>query len=188
MIQSFAHFWWAPEWLAQGRSFLVSNLSISLMDAHFWWAPCAICSHRSFLVSDLSNLLTSLIKKRDWLNCSFKKNTQKNTILVNFFVRIAHFLRAKDWKEQISNLLRKNKRFAHSLNYHEWAWVNCSLLIICHERPERFTPSRSFDMSDLSDLLTVAHLSWAIWANHSQSLIWFEQSERISKWANSQTC
>ena len=101
-------------------------------------------------------------------------------ILVKFFVRFARFLRAKDWKEQKSNLLRKNKQFAHSLNYHEWAWVNCSLLIICHERPEQFTPSRSFDMSDLSDLLTVAHLSWAIWSNRSQSLIWLEQSEQMS--------
>ena len=99
-------------------------------------------------------------------------------------MRIAHFLRAKDWKEQISNLLRKNKRFAHSLNYHEWAWVNCSLLIICHERPERFTPSRSFDMSDLSNFC-------------SQSLICPERSEQItnsrsfdlsnlSEWANEQ--
>ena len=35
-------------------------------------------------------------------------------------------------------------------------------------------------MSDLSVSLTVAHLSWAIWANHSQSLIWFEQNEQMS--------
>ena len=37
----------------------------------------------------------------------------------------------------------------------------------------------SFDMSDLSDWITGAHLSWAIWANHSQSLIWLERSERM---------
>ena len=30
----------------------------------------------------------------------------------------------------------------------------------------------------------VAHLSWAIWANRSQSLIWFERNEQMSKWAN----
>ena len=43
-------------------------------------------------------------------------------------------------------------------------------------------------MSDLSDSLTVTHLSWAIWANCSQSLIWFEQNEQRSEreWANSQ--
>ena len=39
---------------------------------------------------------------------------------------------------------------------------------------------------DLSDSLTVAHLSWAIWANRSQSFIWFEQNEQKSKWANEQ--
>ena len=32
----------------------------------------------------------------------------------------------------------------------------------------------------MSNLLTVAHLSWAIWANHSHSLIWFERNERMS--------
>ena len=50
--------------------------------------------------------------------------------------------------------------------------------LICHERPEQFAHSRSFVMRDLSNLLTVAYLSWAIWANCSQSLIWFE------RWAN----
>ena len=138
--------------------------------AHFWWVTWAICSHHS-------------LKKRDSLNCSFKKKHTKKYNFSQIFCANCSFLRAKDWKEQIS-LLRKNKWFAHSLNYHELAWVNCSLLIICHEQPERFTPSRSFDMSDLSDLLTVAHLSWAIWANHSQSLIWFEQSEQMSKFPN----
>ena len=38
----------------------------------------------------------------------------------------------------------------------------------------------SFFMSDLSDFLTVPHLSWAIWVNCSQSLIWFKQNERMS--------
>ena len=52
-----------PERFAHGRSFLVSNLSESLMVAHFWWATWAIRSHRSFLVSDLSDSLTWLTKK-----------------------------------------------------------------------------------------------------------------------------
>ena len=47
---------------------------------------------------------------------------------------------------------------------------------------------RSFLVSNLSDSLTVAHLSWAIWANRSQLLIWSEGSEQMSKWANSQPC
>ena len=58
------------------------------------------------------------------------------------------------------------ERIAHSLIY--------------HERPERIAHGCSFFMCDLSDSLTVAHLSWAIWANRSQSLIWFERSERMS--------
>ena len=55
----------------------------------------------------------------------------------------------------------------------------------------------SFIMSDLSESLTVTHLSWATWAIRSQSLICPEQSERIaqirsfdlsdlSKWVDSQ--
>ena len=67
-------------------------------------------------------------------------------------------------------------------------WANRSRLLICHEHPERFAHGRSFDMSDLNDLLTVAHLSWGIWANRLQLLIWFKRNDKwvISKWANSQ--
>ena len=92
----------------------------------------------------------------------------------------------------MSDLLKKNKWFAHSLIY--------------HEQTEGISHSCSFVMSDLSDLLTVAHLTWAI---RSQLLICPERSELIahsrsfdlsnlsewamskwgmSKWANSQSC
>ena len=146
-----------PEQIAHGHSFLVSKLSnlLTLL----------------FFGDYLSNLLTSLIIKREWVNRSvfFKhtKNIQKNTIVVKFFWANCSFF--------VIN--RANERFAHFLIY--------------HERPEQITHGRSFVMSDLSDLLTVAPLSWAIWANHSQSLIWFEQSEQMSelamsKWANFQ--
>ena len=57
-------------------------------------------------------------------------------------------------------------------------------LLVCLEQPERFAHGHSFplsDLSDLSDSLTVSHLSWAIWANHSQSLILFEQNEQMSE-------
>ena len=38
----------------------------------------------------------------------------------------------------------------------------------------------------MSNSLRVAHLSWAIWANRSQLLIWFERmsDEQMSEWAN----
>ena len=52
-----------PEQFAHGRSFLVSDLSKSLMVAHFWWATWAILSHCLFLVSDLSDSLKLLTKK-----------------------------------------------------------------------------------------------------------------------------
>ena len=46
-------------------------------------------------------------------------------------------------------------------------------------------------MRDLSNLLTVAHLSWAIWANCLHSLIWFERMSEfptlvIRRWNRSE--
>ena len=106
-------------------------------------------------------------------------------ILVKFFVRIARFLRAKDKKEQISNLLRKiSDLLIHSIIMNEPEWIaHCwsfvmsdlsdslphSQSLFWHERPERFAHSRSFVLSDLSESLTVTHLIWAIWANKQMS-------------------
>ena len=70
-------------------------------------------------------------------------------------------------------------------------------LLIYHEQPERIAHSCSFVMSDLSNSLTVAHLSWATQELRSQSLMCLEQSEWIthsrsfdlsemSEWANEQ--
>ena len=146
-------------------SFLVSDLSESLLVAHFWWATWAICSHCSFLVSDLSNSLTSLLKKE--VMCKslvFYLNVQKTY--------------QKIWFYNFSQIFWANRSFAH-LSWETWA--NRSQSLIFQKQPEQFAHSRSFDMSDLSDSLTVAHLSWVIWANRSQSLIWFERSERMSE-------
>ena len=58
------------------RSFLVSDLSDSLMDAHFFGErPERFAHSRSFLVSDLSDLLTSL---RGNEQIFFLFNLQKN--------------------------------------------------------------------------------------------------------------
>ena len=67
-----------------------------------------------------------------------------------------------------------------------------SNLLICPERPERIAHICSFVMSDLSDSLTVAHLSWGTWANRSHFFICPERFEQMSewamsKWANSQS-
>ena len=55
----------------------------------------------------------------------------------------------------MSDLLKKNLRFAH--------------LLIFSEQPERSANSHSFVLRDLSKLFTVAHLIWAIWANERMS-------------------
>ena len=68
-------------------------------------------------------------------------------------------------------------------------------LLIYHKQLEQIAHGRSFVMSNLSDSLTVAILTWATWAIRSQSLICPERSEQIthsrsfdlsdlSKWAN----
>ena len=119
----------------------------------FWWA---IRSHRSFLVSDLSDSLTSLFKKEGMRE--FSKNLQKTLKDVKKYDLWA--------KEQMSDLLQKNEQFARSLFY--------------HERPECIAHGCYFVMSDLSNLLTVACLSWANWANRSQSLIFPERFEQMS--------
>ena len=77
-----------PEWFTHCHSFLVRNLSESLIVAHFWRGTRAIRLHGSILVRDLSYLLTSLIKKEGISELlvskkTYKKRTQ-NTILVKF--------------------------------------------------------------------------------------------------------
>ena len=132
-----------------------------------WIAHCS-----SFLVSNLSDSLISLIKKEGMSESlvflkTYNKKTffkrSKNTILFNFLERIARFLWAK---EQMSDSL-KNKRMIRSFaDYHEW--------------PEQMAYGRSLVMSDLSVLLAIAYLSWAIWANCSQSLIKMSDFEQMS--------
>ena len=74
------------------------------------------------------------------------------------------------------------------------------LLVFCERKTDLLKKKSdslicSFIMSDLSESLTVTHLSWANWVIHSQWLICPEQSERIahncsfdlsdlSEWAN----
>ena len=172
-----------PEQFAHGRSFLVSNLSESLIVAHccsflvselselltvthFWWATWAICSHHS-------------LKKRKWANHSFfSKNLQKKNILVKFCWANSFFCELKSkWaicSEKKSNLLiyhEQPEQIAHSHSF-----------FISDLRNSLTSHGCSFGMSNLSDSLTVTHLSWLIWANCSQLLIWFEpsDSERMS--------
>ena len=50
----------------------------------------------------------------------------------------------------------------------------------------RIAHGRSFVISDLSDSLTVAHLSWAAWVTRSQSLICLKRNEQMSELAMSE--
>ena len=127
--------------------------------------------------SDLSASLASLIKKEGMSeSLIFFKNFQKllkNRNKKYNFCQIFWANRSFYVSERANErFAQKNEWFAHSLIY--------------HERPEGIAHGHIFDMSNLSDSLTVAHLSWSIWANRSRSLISSEQFERMSKWANSQ--
>ena len=105
-------------------------------------------------------------------------------------------------------LLTKNVRPLSMLRSltkkYDFSQIFLSVLLIYQERPEQITHSRSFVTSGLSDLLTVALLTWVTWAVCSQSLMCPEWSEGIansrsfdlsnlsewamSKWAKSQPC
>ena len=148
----------------------------------------------SFLMSDVSQFLRSLTKnEQPWAirskirafahSLSFGEVRERFAHGRSFLVSdLSESLILFSLKKRIQNI-QKTKILATKKNLWIANWL------IYHERPERFAHSHSFDMSDLSNSLTVAHLSWAIWANRSQSLIWFEQNERMrkmSEWANEQ--
>ena len=80
---------------------------------------------------------------------TYKKRTKKYDFSQIFVERITRFLWAK------------NKWAMHS--------EKTSNLLIYHEQPEQIAHGRSFVVSDLRDLLTVAHLIWAILANERMS-------------------
>ena len=113
--------------------------------------------------------------------------------------RFTHLLIFGERPERFTHIAHQkkgNERFAHFFNNFFLSYIkhtNNKILdffsqiflsesLICLERPERFAHCCSFSLSDQSDSLTVTHLSWVIWANHSQSLIWLSE---MSKWAMS---
>ena len=77
---------------------------------------------------------------------------------------------------------KKSDLLIHSFLVSEMSDLLTSL--ISSEQPEQIAHGRSFPLSDMSNSLTVAHLSWSILANRSQLLIWFELNEWMSKWTN----
>ena len=177
-------------------SFLVNDLSNSLTIAHFlwatlanrsshfWWATWAICLHRSFDLSEMSDSLTLLTKKEEM---------SENEPFPNFLNKFFSKSYIKHTKNKILDFLGQHF-LSESLicSFPLATWANRSWLLICLERPERFAHGRSFPLSDLSDSLTVAHLSWTIWAKSSQSLILFERNELMREfpalWFRSIVC
>ena len=80
----------------------------------------------------------------------FRVNSRVGNSLIEFRSESLVFCQKKVSKWAICS---KSVRFAHSL--------------IFGESPGRFAHDRSFLLSDLSKLLTVAHLSWVTWAIRS---------------------
>ena len=154
-IHSFAHFWWET-WAIQSWSLISSE------------RPERIAHGRSFLVRDLRDLLKSLIfgeQPERFTHIAHKKRGNE---------QFAHFLNNKNLiynilKNKILDFLAKffwaNRSIAHFL----WAtWANRLRSRICLERPEQFALGRSFPLSNLSNLLLVAHLSCA-WVHRHQT-------------------
>ena len=123
------------------------------MVAHFWWVTWAISSL----------CLEGMSKSYVFLNLK-KQKKRKNTILFKFFW-VNHYIVFCEQKRKMSNSLKITEWFAHLLFY--------------AEQLEQIAHIRSFVMSGLSNLLTVAHLSWATWANRSHLLICLERFERF---------
>ena len=113
-----------------------------------WWILSITLSHWLILISStlISSLCLQLASEKlwsdlklRWKNSNFNLYIKKNQgweFAHQFSEPISRFLRKN---ELMSNLLKKNKRFAHSL--------------IFGEQPERFAHSLSFLVSYLSDSL-----------------------------------
>ena len=184
-IHSFAHFWWATwaihsrslisserhEWIAYGRSFLVSDLSDSLTSLICGEQPERFThiAHQNIGNERFDHFFNKKIKK-SYIKCT------KNRIL-DFFSQ--HFLS----KSLICSFPQSDLSESLMVAHFSWAtWAIHSQSLISSQRPERFTHRRSFVLSDLSESLTVAHLIWAKWVNERMS------NERMSEFPAVKKC
>ena len=146
------HFWFAT-WVNHSRLLIFGEQPEQFAHIpHFWWVTWAICSHCS-------------LTKREWANRSILKI--KNVYKTYKKIRFSIFL---------ANIFWANPSFAHLSRA---TWANHLRSLICYEQPELFAHGHSFVLSNLSESLTVAHLSfsdlsesltvvhliWAKWAN-----------------------
>ena len=115
--------------------------------------------------------LVALLKRAIWVIRSwFQQIVCKNERIaqnISFFVCYWQFPPVY----RVGNLLTgfKSKSLVFWEKMSKWAIHSKKMSdsLIFGERPERFLHSCSFLVSDLSDLLTVAHFWWATWVNHS---------------------
>ena len=149
------------------------------------------------------------------MNEPFAQKNESNLLIGSFFgertERFAHLLifgEQPDWFAHIAHYWWANEGIARFLKkvpknmiLVTYFWASRSFVklkskwAICSKKRANRSKKRaicSFIMIDLSQLLTVAHLSWVTWAIRSQLLICSEQSERIAhsrsfdviEWAN----
>ena len=98
------------------HSFLVSNLSKTLMVVHFWWATWAICSHCSFLVSDLGESLT--VAHLSWGHWEICSRHSFVTCKLSNLLTVAHFvLSILSESLTVAHLIWANERLANE----QWA-------------------------------------------------------------------
>ena len=101
-----------------------------------------------------------------WAICSKKRAIRSfaHFLWVTWVIRSDRSLKKREWANR-SGFFKRTKKY--------------DLSQICLERNLLWT-NRSFIMSDLSKLLTVAHLSWDPWAISSRLLFLHERPERFA--------
>ena len=108
------------------------------------------------------------IAQKEWANLLLKKTYLKKTVKHEQKIRFFSILLSESpfFVSEGANERFTKKRAIFSFANLSWVtWANQSHSLICPEGPEQFAHGRSFVLSDLSQLLTFADLSSAIWAN-----------------------
>ena len=110
-----------------------------------WWRFCLTLSTNPMTGNVLSWLKTLTQSEHLPSNLSSQFSRAGNSLIGFPSESLVFYPKKIEWA-----IRSKNERFTHSL--------------IFGERPERFTHDRSFHLSNLSELLMVAHFCWATWA------------------------
>ena len=150
----------------------------------------------------IAHLLWATWANRSWF-LIFDKQPERFAHILIFGEqpeRFAHIAHQKRGNERIAYVFCFFTHIKHTKKIRFYIFLpksfeRISHLLIYHERPGQIAYGRSFVLSVLRDLLTVAHFLWATWAICSRLLICLERSARIahshsfdlremSEWAN----